>query len=143
MCSSPGLRRAVPLARAGQPRDEEGVGSTSPSRARKALTILYTKSRVIYGRTEFCTPCVSGRDSRRPSGKGDGQTHPSSPTAGRRGHRAAVRPAARAERSTSPSRSAAGSTIRFFGGGASSSRRGDMGNDTLLEVEFFSGQTKN
>ncbi len=40
-----------------------------------------------------------------------------------------------------PSRSAAGSCIPFSGR-ASSSRREDMGNDTLLEVEFFSGRRK-
>lgn len=70
--------------------EERRLAYVAITRAKKALTILYTKSpRHLRADGVLHALAFSGRDSRRPSGKGDGQTPPRrhQPPAGA-GHRA-------------------------------------------------------
>lgn len=124
--------------------EERRLAYVAITRAKKALTILYTKSRVIYGRTEFCTP--SRFLDEIPDDLLEKETARPRPVVTNR------RPAPDTARRSStfgsaPERStlsiAVGSRVLHpvFGEGVVVASQ-DMGNDTLLEVEFFSGQTK-
>lgn len=107
--------------------EERRLAYVAITRAKKALTILYTKSRVIYGRTEFCTPSrfldeipddLLEKETARPRPVVTNRR----PAA--RTPRAAARPsAARPNAARCPSRSAAGSCIPFSGRASSSRRR--------------------
>ncbi|MBS1333126.1 MAG: ATP-binding domain-containing protein, partial [Clostridiales bacterium] len=124
--------------------EERRLAYVAITRAKKALTILYTKSRVIYGRTEFCTPSrfldeipddLLERETARPRPVVTNRRP--APDTARRSSTFGSAP----ERSTLSI--AVGSRVLHpvFGEGVVVASQ-DMGNDTLLEVEFFSGQTK-
>ena len=128
----------------GKLEEERRLAYVAITRAKKALTILYTKSRVIYGRTEFCTPSrfldeipddLLERETARPRPVVTNRRP--APDTARRSSTFGSAP----ERSTLSI--AVGSRVLHpvFGEGVVVASQ-DMGNDTLLEVEFFSGQTK-
>ena len=137
----------LPLEMPGRPADleeERRLAYVAITRAKKALTILYTKSRVIYGRTEFCTPSrfldeipeeLVEKETAKPRAVVTNRRP--APDVTRRSSTFGSAPA----RSTDSIIVGDKVAHPIFGKGVVVAAQ-DMGGDTLLEVEFFSGQTK-
>ena len=124
--------------------EERRLAYVAITRAKKALTILYTKSRVIYGRTEFCTPSrfldeipeeLVEKETAKPRAVVTNRRP--APDVTRRSSTFGSAPA----RSTDSIIVGDKVAHPIFGKGVVVAAQ-DMGGDTLLEVEFFSGQTK-
>ena len=127
--------------------EERRLAYVAITRAKKELTVIYTKSRVIYGRTEFCTPsrflkeipddlCETESAVRRRRNDFVKAERPAPDTS-----RRVLATVEEAPRSSTGIPAGSNVVHPVFGKGVVVSSQ-DMGNDTLLEVEFFSGQVK-